>query len=86
MSKEFIRIGGAREHNLKDLTLDIPRDRLVVITGLISLWHLPFDAFPDTTSVIVQVNTVPAGYAAECDPLYMIRFWPFQRRPDDLIS
>ncbi len=34
MSKEFIRIGGAREHNLKDLTLNIPRDRLVVITGL----------------------------------------------------
>ena len=34
MSKEFIRIGGAREHNLKNLTLNIPRDRLVVITGL----------------------------------------------------
>ena len=34
MSKEFIRIGGAREHNLKDLTINIPRDKLVVITGL----------------------------------------------------
>jgi excinuclease ABC subunit A len=34
MAKEFIRIGGAREHNLKNLTLAIPRDRLVVITGL----------------------------------------------------
>ena len=34
MSKELIRIGGAREHNLKDLTLQIPRDKLVVITGL----------------------------------------------------
>jgi excinuclease ABC subunit A len=34
MGKEFIRIGGAREHNLKNLTLEIPRDRLVVITGL----------------------------------------------------
>ena len=34
MSKAFIRIGGAREHNLKNLTLDIPRDKLVVITGL----------------------------------------------------
>lgn len=33
MSKDFIRIGGAREHNLKNLTLTIPRDRLVVITG-----------------------------------------------------
>jgi len=34
VSKAFIRIGGAREHNLKNLTLDIPRDKLVVITGL----------------------------------------------------
>jgi len=34
MGKEFIRIGGAREHNLKNLTLEIPRDKLVVITGL----------------------------------------------------
>jgi excinuclease ABC subunit A len=34
MSKAFIRIGGAREHNLKNLTLEIPRDRLVVVTGL----------------------------------------------------
>jgi excinuclease ABC subunit A len=34
MSKEFIRIGGAREHNLKNLTLQIPRDQLVVVTGL----------------------------------------------------
>jgi len=34
VSKDFIRIGGAREHNLKNLTLQIPRDKLVVITGL----------------------------------------------------
>ncbi|MEY2427816.1 MAG: excinuclease subunit, partial [Verrucomicrobiota bacterium] len=34
VSKDFIRIGGAREHNLKNLTLSIPRDKLVVITGL----------------------------------------------------
>jgi len=29
-----IRIRGAREHNLKNVDVDIPRDRLVVITGL----------------------------------------------------
>jgi len=34
MAKDFIRIGGAREHNLKNLSLSIPRDKLVVITGL----------------------------------------------------
>src|SRR5579862_7395020 len=30
----FIRVRGAREHNLKDISVDIPRDELVVITGL----------------------------------------------------
>jgi len=34
MSKKFIKVGGAREHNLRDVSLEIPRDRLVVITGL----------------------------------------------------
>src|SRR5687768_12847137 len=34
MAKDFIRVGGAREHNLKNISLDIPRDKLVVITGL----------------------------------------------------
>jgi len=31
---KFIRIKGAREHNLKNINVDIPRDQLVVITGL----------------------------------------------------
>jgi excinuclease ABC subunit A len=34
VSKDFIKIGGAREHNLKNLSLSVPRDKLVVITGL----------------------------------------------------
>src|ERR1700675_4452005 len=29
-----IVVSGAREHNLKDISLELPRDRLVVITGL----------------------------------------------------
>jgi excinuclease ABC subunit A len=29
-----IIIKGAREHNLKNINLEIPRDKLVVITGL----------------------------------------------------
>ncbi len=31
---KFIEVRGAREHNLKNVNVDIPRDQLVVITGL----------------------------------------------------
>ncbi len=34
MSNDFIIIRGARQHNLKNLTLKIPRNQLVVVTGL----------------------------------------------------
>ncbi len=34
MTTKSIRITGAREHNLRNISLEIPRDRLVVITGL----------------------------------------------------
>lgn len=34
MAENFIKIKGARTNNLKNINLDIPRDQLVVITGL----------------------------------------------------
>ena len=34
MSTEMIKIRGARVHNLKNISLDIPRNKVVVITGL----------------------------------------------------
>jgi excinuclease ABC subunit A len=34
MTSKHISIRGAREHNLKDVSLDLPREQLVVITGL----------------------------------------------------
>ena len=34
MTSKHISIRGAREHNLKNISLDLPREQLVVITGL----------------------------------------------------
>src|SRR5271155_4289436 len=34
MPAEVIKITGARQHNLRNLTLEIPREKLVVITGV----------------------------------------------------
>ena len=33
-SRQYIKIRGANEHNLKKIDLDIPRNELVVLTGL----------------------------------------------------
>src|SRR3984957_15048598 len=42
---QIIRIRGARTHNLKNIDLDLPRDRLIVLTGLSGSGKssLPFD-------------------------------------------
>jgi excinuclease ABC subunit A len=34
MTSKFISIRGAREHNLKNISVELPREKLVVITGL----------------------------------------------------
>ncbi len=34
MAKQWIKVAGAREHNLKDVHVQIPRDELTVVTGL----------------------------------------------------
>ncbi|HKM38976.1 MAG TPA: excinuclease ABC subunit UvrA [bacterium] len=34
MTGQYIKIRGARQHNLKNINLDLPREKLIVITGL----------------------------------------------------
>src|SRR3569623_2706802 len=34
MSSDFIRVRGARQHNLQNVSVDIPRGKLVVLTGV----------------------------------------------------
>lgn len=38
---------------------------LMCVLGAVALWSLPFDAFPDTTPVLVQVNVAAPGWAPE---------------------
>ena len=60
-----IRVRGAREHNLKSIDVDIPRDQLVVITGLSGSGKssLAFDTiYADLfglTSIVVEKFGVP---------------------------
>lgn len=37
----------------------------LVVLGMVALFNLPFDAFPDTTPVMVQVNVSAPGWAPE---------------------
>ena len=39
-SKKFIKVYGSREHNLKDLSVNIPKEEITVITGSVSYTHL----------------------------------------------
>ena len=39
MLKKIV-VKGAKEHNLKNVSLEIPKEKLVVITGLIWIWKI----------------------------------------------
>ena len=55
-NKKFIRIRGAAENNLKHIDLDIPRDELVVLTGLpaANLQYFQHLAFPSGLKIVLH--------------------------------
>jgi len=67
MSLTHIKVRGAREHNLKGVDIDLPRDKLIVITGLSGSGKssLAFDTI------------MPRGSAATSNrsPLMRASFW-----------
>ena len=68
--KELIKIRGANEHNLKNLDVDIPRNKLVVLTGLSGSGKssLAFDTiYAEGQRRYMERKTVPwADGEAEC--------------------
>ena len=79
--KEYIRIRGAREHNLKNINIDIPRNEFVVLTGLSGSGKssLAFDTIyafsnPEVKAVLHDAEIVDEnGVATGAASLFSIR-------------
>ena len=63
---EKIIVSGAREHNLKNIDLEIPRDKLIVFTGISGSGKssLAFDAFCGRASAYRTAPNAAGRYAA----------------------
>ena len=71
MSSNVIRVVGAREHNLKNITVEIPRDKLVVITGLCPVpANPPWRSIPSSPKASGAMSSrsrpTPASSSARC--------------------
>ncbi len=63
MPKEIIKIQGAREHNLKNINLDIPRDKLVVLYRIVRFRKIvPWRLIP-------FMRTASGGMWKACPPM-----------------
>ena len=65
--RQFIKIRGANEHNLKNIDLDIPRNELVVLTGLSGSGKssLAFDTIYAIYGVFVFLRKTVSGTDGE---------------------
>jgi len=70
-SEKAIRITGACEHNLKNISLSIPRDKMVVITGISGSGKssLAFDTVYAEVAIKALSVRVNAGLTADCTSL-----------------
>ena len=73
--KQFIRIRGANVNNLKNLSVDIPRDQFVVLTGLSGSGKssLAFDTiYAEGHEVLSSSSSVLSAEADVSDALSMV--------------
>ena len=68
--QKFIEVRGAREHNLKNVNVDIPRDQFVVITGLSgsgksSLLRALIGAIPPVSGHVLRKQGLRIGYVPQ---------------------
>ena len=71
----FIRVRGAREHNLKNVDVDIPRDSLTVITGLSG-------SGKSSSRLRHHLRRGPAALRRERSPAYARQFLELMGKPD----
>ena len=65
MSKDVLYIRGAREHNLKDVEVAIPREKFVVLTGVSGSGKHPWLLIPymqkDSAGMLNHCPLMPAS-------------------------
>ena len=101
MSDRFIKIKGAREHNLKNISLDIPKNQLVVVTGvsgsgksslvLDTIYKEAYRRYIDALSVgkkwiIEQVERPDVDLIEGLPPAICIRQWEAYRNPRSTVG
>lgn len=72
------------EFSLKNRYLVLAIALILVFFGIVALWQLPFDAFPDTTPTMVQVNVAAPGWSTE--DLELLVTYPIEQSLTGLAS
>ncbi len=101
MSTGYIKIRGAREHNLKNISVDIPKNQLVIITGvsgsgksslvLDTIYKEAYRRYIDALSVgkkwiIEQVERPDVDIIQGLPPAICIRQWESHRNPRSTVG
>ena len=68
MKDDMIRIRGARTHNLKNINLEIPRNQLVVVTGLSGSGKSSSRSTSGPPWALITMARIPVGIIPAAQP------------------